>query len=161
MYIDFEQMSDKARIWIYQANRFLTEDEVIWTETQGKFFVEQWTAHQQTLKGSFKVFYNRFVVVAVDEDFNQVSGCSIDASVHFLKDIEQILKLDLFDRTLQAYFINDIDIEFMALKDIKTKIQAGEIYPETLVFNHLIETKEDLQDKWRTQAKDTWLARYF
>ena len=31
----------------------------------------------------------RFIVIAVDENFNEVSGCSIDASVNLIKQFEQ------------------------------------------------------------------------
>ena len=33
----------------------------------------------------FKVVYKRFIVIALNQNLNAATGCSIDASVHFIQ----------------------------------------------------------------------------
>ena len=89
MFIDFEELPKTARVWVYQADRNLTTPEVINLTEKIQNFIAQWQAHQQALKGSVKIAHQRFIVIAVDEAFHTPSGCSIDASVHFLQALEK------------------------------------------------------------------------
>ena len=67
IYIPFHDIAFEARVWIYQANRNLTDDEVgTLTETL-KAALEGWEAHGEALTASGKIFHHRFVVIAVDE----------------------------------------------------------------------------------------------
>ena len=161
MFVPFEKMTSNARVWVYQANEELNAAQVIIIEQESQKFIEQWTAHKQTLKGSCKVFYNRFVVIAVDESFNQVSGCSIDASVHFLQALETALQIKLFDRTQQAFWTTDKKLNTLSIKNIKQQIAEGTIQADTLVFNNLVDNMAELQSNWQKEAKNSWLGRYF
>src|SRR5690606_42108525 len=91
------------RVWIYQSNRFLKEDEIQRVEQILQEFVAQWTAHGDQLAGSFEIRYGLFILLFVDEQKAMVTGCSIDKSVHLLKKIEQVLGISLFDRLQIAY----------------------------------------------------------
>ncbi|MCU0326523.1 MAG: hypothetical protein MUF45_14925 [Spirosomaceae bacterium] len=103
MYIDFEKMPQDARLWVYQANRDLTGGEVDVVQANLQNATQQWAAHGVPLLASFKILYNRFVIVAVDEGQNAASGCSIDASTRWLKELGNHLNIDFFDRS-QAFF---------------------------------------------------------
>lgn len=87
MYIPFNQLPTHARIWIYQSDRALTDSEVDALKPVLTQFVTEWTSHGQTLQASAEIFHNRFLVIANDEDVNSPSGCSIDASVRFVKQL--------------------------------------------------------------------------
>ena len=160
MYIPFEEMPAHARVWVYQANRTLTDAERTEIEQHLQRFVSQWTAHSQDLKASAKVFPDRFVVISVDENHHQASGCSIDASVHFVQELEKHYKLDLFVRTELAY-VNGEEIKTTPVKSLKQHIIDGEIQADTQVFNNLVANVGELREKWQTEAKNSWLSRYF
>ncbi len=162
MYIPFEEMPAQARVWIYQADRSLSPEDMATLQAKSKAFLEQWAAHQQALKASSAVFYERFLVIALDESFNAASGCSIDASVHFVKSLEQQLHLNFFDRTKVAFFNQEDKTVFTEdLKNLKQKIAEGIIRADTLVFNPLINDLGTLQKEWQKPAQSSWLARYF
>jgi DNA phosphorothioation-dependent restriction protein DptG len=74
MYVDFESLSGTSRIWVYQSSRELSENEVVEMSHKLERFIEEWTRHGDDLKGSFQIKYNHFIILAVDESFNQVSG---------------------------------------------------------------------------------------
>ena len=78
MHVPFEKQPKSARVWIYQADRALKYQESRFIEKNAKAFCEQWAAHGVALKSSFKILHNRFLILAVDEQANMASGCSID-----------------------------------------------------------------------------------
>jgi hypothetical protein len=76
-----------------------------------KFLNEQissWAAHGAPLAGAFEIFYNRFVIVAVDETYNGTSGCSIDASTGWLKKLGMELDINFFDRSIAYMSENEL-----------------------------------------------------
>jgi hypothetical protein len=48
-------------------------------------FCIQWTAHGANLKAYGEVRHHRFIVMIVDETAAGASGCSIDKSIHFIR----------------------------------------------------------------------------
>ncbi|MBC8109660.1 MAG: hypothetical protein H7Y04_01220, partial [Verrucomicrobia bacterium] len=104
--------------------------------------------------------HEHFLVLAVDESFNQASGCSIDASVHFLQNLEKNLPIQLFDRLHQAV-IMDGKVVFMTQKQIKEAIATENFDKNTLVFNNLIQRVGDLENDWQIPAEKSWLGKYF
>ena len=89
MYIPFEELPEDSKIWIYQSNRKLSDDEVTTIDTKCQEFVENWAAHGTSLEASFLLKYNRFIIFGVNQEVQQTTGCSIDASVHFIQQLEQ------------------------------------------------------------------------
>jgi hypothetical protein len=160
MYVSFNQMPPIARVWIYQANRDFTASEKTLVQTQTEIFLNTWTAHQQTLKASYSIFYNRFLVIALDEDYNQASGCSIDASVHFLQKLEQELGLSLLDRSEVAFWVDDA-LKTEKLPNLKQKIKDGSIQANTPIFVNTVNNLADLNQNWQKPALNTWLNKYF
>lgn len=166
MYIPFNQLPDDARVWVYQANRPLTDADVLHIQSSLQPALTQWAAHGQPLLASAQVVANRFVVIAVDEGHNLPSGCSIDASTHYLKNIAQQLSgseegtLDFFDRSA-AYAGPGGEVLTLPLPTIKHAVMDGRLTTETTVFNTLVSTKAEFESKWQLPASQTWLNRYF
>ncbi len=165
MFIPFEEMPDQARVWVYQANRPLSKAEEDYTLQISQIFASRWTAHGKDLKSSVKVFHHQFLVIAVDEAYNQASGCSIDASVALVKELEQKLgssthPLSFFDRTKVAFVYQD-QVFLESMSRLKERVMEGNITPETFTFNNLVSSKEQFEKEWMVPAKNSWLARYF
>jgi hypothetical protein len=160
MYIPFDQIDFEARVWIYQANRPLTNDEVgTLTETL-KAALDEWEAHGQKLTASGKVFFNRFIVIAVDENKALPSGCSIDKSVHWLQEIGPRLNVDFFDRSLM-YLDDRGELQSIPVSGIKSAVASEELFPDTTVFDNTVTTKAQWMKRWKVRADSTWLKRYF
>ena len=106
MYIPFQQLPDQSRVWVYQANRPLVSAEI---EQISSFLVNEmnaWAAHGAPLNASFEIRFNQVVIVAVNEDVNQASGCSIDASTHWFKSLGEMLHIDFFDRQIRCWRVH-------------------------------------------------------
>ena len=81
MYIPFEQLSDEARLWIYQANRLLTQEERISILQKSLTFLTKWVSHGNPLQSSAALLHDQFLVLAVEESFQGATGCAVDASI--------------------------------------------------------------------------------
>ena len=98
--------SPQSRIWIYQSNRKFTPVEEAEILTKLEAFTQQWKAHGHELMAKAEVRHGYFIILSVDESQANVTGCSIDSSVRLIKEIEQTLRVDLFNRFNIAYKID-------------------------------------------------------
>lgn len=160
MYTDFDNLPDEARVWVYQANRPLTDADVAFVEGALRPALDNWAAHGQPLRASALVLRNRFVVIGVDEGYNLPSGCSIDASVRTLRAIGEQIGADFFDRSAAVLTIEG-NVTVYPLPQIKAAVADGLLTPATTVFNPLVATKAEFRANWTIQAADSWLKRYF
>ena len=147
-----------ARVWIYQSARELTEQEVSEMETLLDDFISNWSSHGAPLAAGSEIRYNRFLVLAVDEEQAKASGCSIDSSVHFIKNIEAHYGLDLFDRLNIAYK-EDGAITSKKLFDFETDLKDGKLNESTIVFNNLVADVRSYMDSWEVPLSASWHAR--
>lgn len=160
MHIPFNKLKDDARIWIFQANRILADDEVVLLEKQLKNFTAQWAAHGKQLDSSFTILNNAHIIVGVDMSVNQASGCSIDALVHQMQELGHHLDVDFFDRKAVAYATEE-GVSIIPFEEIKPAIENKLLSQETLTYNNLITSKEEMAEKWRIKAENSWLKRFF
>ncbi|GAB2554478.1 hypothetical protein [Spirosoma aerophilum] len=160
MYIDFDKLPDTARVWVYQANRALTDGDVKTIEETLRPALSQWAAHGQPLLASAQVAESRFLVVGVDEGYSLPSGCSIDSSMRTVQEIGRQLGVDFFDRSA-AVQTAEGSVQTFALPVIKEAVTNGQLTPDTSVFNTLVKTKAEFLSDWRIRAADSWLKRYF
>lgn len=160
MYIPFEEMADSSRIWIYQADRLLTDGDENRIQSRCVAFFDQWAAHGQSLKSSFKIVHHKFLIISVDESHNQASGCSIDASVALVKELEQEMNINFFDRTRITFLVDDEIID-LPMNEIKSSVSTGKINASTITFNNLVEDIGSFNQNWKVEAKNSWLKRYF
>jgi hypothetical protein len=159
MHLQFDNLPEHSRIWIYQANRPLNSSEVSIISDELSTFTNGWTAHGILLKSSFDIRFNQFVILAADEHIQEASGCSIDDSVRKVKELGQRIKVDLFDRTCIA-FLKDQDVITVRMNDLKGDYGRGVWRGSTLVFNNVITKKGELKTGWLVPAEITWLKRY-
>ncbi len=159
MYTEFEKMPETARVWVYQANRELNDNEVEIVANTLKKAIDGWAAHGSPLLSSFKILHNRFVVVATDESMNAASGCSIDASTRWLKELGAELSIDFFDRS-QAYLEGET-IKTFTIFQAKQQVNNGIIAPDSVVFLNNVQTLKEFLSYWKNKAANSYLKKYF
>ncbi len=152
-------MPDQARVWIYQSTRPFTEMETTVLTSQINGFVREWTAHRKTLLAAGGVLYNQFIVLSVDESLNEASGCSIDASVYFIKDIENQYGVQLFERMNFAYLEGET-VKTVPSSAFSALYTEGAINDETLVFDNLVNTIGTMKTAWLKPLKTSWHRRF-
>ena len=160
MLLPFDQMPDDARLWIYQISRKLEEDEVTFVQTTTKQFLSEWQAHGQDLKASFRLEYDQFLIISVDESFSQASGCSIDSSVHLIQALEKELGVSFMTTSQVAFLVGD-KINLFPFNNLKEQVVKKVILPETKVFDNTVKNLAEFRQKWLVHSEDTWVNRYF
>ena len=160
MYVAFDQLPDTARVWIYQASRPLTSAETVSILPTLAQFGEEWTSHGRTLLASAAVLHQHFLVLGLDEAVAGASGCSIDASVRFVAQLEQHLGLELLEKSWLA-FVQNGQVQLLDRRELKAAVASGTLGPDTLYFDNTLATKGELATHWPRPAAQTWLARYF
>jgi hypothetical protein len=159
MLVNFEELPDHSRIWIYQSDRAFTPEEVEGIKELADAFVAQWTAHGASLKAGYEMPYDRFFVLGLDQSEASASGCSIDASVHFIQHLEQKFNLDLLDK-MNVTFKQGSYISYKPLLDFKKMAKARAISGKTIVFNNLVNTKAEYLEHWEVPASESWHNRF-
>ena len=160
MYVPFEQLPDESKIWIYQSNRKFSDEEVVEIESALKAFVEEWAAHGTGLEASFEIPYNRFIILAVNQETQAVTGCSIDSSVQFIQGLEQKYGVDLLDKMNVTFKLGE-HIAHKSLIDFKKMAKDKAVTGNTIVFNNLINTVGEYREFWEVPAMDSWHSRFF
>ena len=159
MFLPFDSMPGHSRLWIYQANRTFTISEKEQLIQGLKDLCENWSAHGTPLHTSFTIRFDQFVIMAVDEQQHGASGCSIDGSVRYLKDLQSQLGLDFFDRAGIAFLLEG-KIAVYPIQELKTLFGNKTLSEDSVTFNNAVSTKEEWQNHWQIPSKDTWLARH-
>jgi hypothetical protein len=159
MFTEYKNLPNNSRVWIYQADREFTHKEMDFIALKAEDFIKQWTRHGDDVKGSFTFKYNQFLVLAVDESFNSVSGCSIDSSVRFIQSIEKEFELDLMNKMNVTFKDNDT-INLVKLDDFQRFAKEQKVTSETIVFNNMVATKADFENNWEIPAKESWHKRF-
>ncbi|AXG74783.1 ABC transporter ATPase [Flavobacterium arcticum] len=160
MYVPFDTLPEESRIWIYQSNRKFSDTEIIDIENALKEFVENWAAHGTGLEASFVIKYNRFIILAINQDTQPATGCSIDASVHFIQELENKYDVSLLDK-MNVTFKSGEYIAHKSLLDFKKMAKDKAVNADTIVFNNLVNTVGEWQDFWEVPAGESWHSRFF
>lgn len=151
-----EDFAPGSRVWIYQSNRMFTMGEALQLEDLLNEFVGSWQSHGTPVKGYGNLLFGQYIVLMADETATGVSGCSTDSSVRLMKKVEELFHVQLFDRQLLAFLIKD-KIQILPLAQLSYAIGNNYISGDTLYFNNLVQTKEDLLNKWLIPVKNSWL----
>jgi hypothetical protein len=159
MFVEFNQMPDDARVWIYMADRKISEEHRgVVNAILGAFTVE-WAAHGVPLRASYQLAEDRFAILAVDESHHSPSGCSIDSSVGALRQIREATGIDFLDRKGVPFSEGD-EILVIRLDELKQKYRDGVWDGQSLTFNILAKTVGEFRSAWKIPAGSTWLKRY-
>ncbi len=160
MYVPFEEMPKSSKIWIYQSDRKLSDEEIAEADKIIKEFVENWAAHSTPLQASYIIKYNRFIILAVDQEYHAASGCSIDSSVRIIQDLENKFGVDLLDKMNVTYRTGEF-ITHKTLVDFKKMAKERAVNKNTIVFNNLVNTIEEFEEFWEIPAEESWHSRFF
>ena len=151
---------DEARVWIYQADRPFNEVDLQQINEDIEAFCDQWTSHSRELKAIGGVMHDLFVVLVVDETMASTSGCSIDKSVAFVKNLEQKYHRALLERSNIAWMDKDEQIHVLPLNDLRAAVSDGRMNLGTPVFDNLVANRKDYIQRWTVPLGESWMKRF-
>ena len=153
MLIPYSRLPNNSKVFIYQSNREISEEELLVIIRNIDDFAQNWVTHGKPVRNAFKVF-NYFLCIFIDESSYQTSGCSLDSLVGLIKSIGTRFDIDFFNRNNIAY-LDKMQTKLIAINDFKFMIQ-----PDMMVFNNLVTTKVEFENQWKIPVKESWLKRY-
>jgi hypothetical protein len=155
-----EDFAADSRVWVYQSSRLFSLNEAWEIEELLKNFTDNWQSHGAPVKGAAFLFFGQFIILMADERATGVSGCSTDSSVRMIREIEKRFAVDMFERTTLAFVVKD-KVQLLPMSQLQYAFDNGFLNSDTLYFNNLVETKEDLEKNWIIAIKDSWLRERF
>ena len=159
MLVDFNTLPEESRVWIYQANRSFTEEELTGIKEKLNTFIENWTAHGSDLQSGYTIEYKRFIVIALNQNISSATGCSIDASVHFIQQLEKEYNVDLMDKMNVSYKQGEY-VAHKTLLDFKKMAKDKAVSKNTIVFNNLVNNIAEFKENWEVPASESWHNRF-
>ncbi len=159
MLVPFVELPETSRVWIYQCNRTLSDQEIEIVQSELELFLDQWTAHGAQLKAGYELPYNRFIVIALDQSETSASGCSIDASVRFIQNLEKRFGVDLLDKMNVSYKQGEY-VAYKTLLEFKQMAKDKAVSKSTVVFNNLVNNISEYRSDWEVPVEESWHSRF-
>ncbi|AEH02413.1 hypothetical protein [Lacinutrix sp. 5H-3-7-4] len=159
MLVEFNTLPKESRVWIYQANRSFSVTELEEIKAKLDTFIANWTAHGAGLQAGYEIRYKRFIIIAVNQDSQSATGCSIDASVHFIQQLEKDYNVDLMDKMNVSYKQGEY-VAYKSLTDFRKMAKDKAVSKNTIVFNNLVTNIAELNENWEVPASDSWHNRF-
>lgn len=148
-----------ARVWVYLANRPFPAQQKEKVDRALQEFARSWVSHARPLTAAAELLQDRFVVLAVDEKQAGASGCSIDKSVHFLRQLQADYQLDLFDRMVFAYQDEKGEVQTADRTAFQGLYHDGKITDDTLVYDTMVATVGSLSNDFLKPLGESWHKR--
>lgn len=159
MLVDFEKLPETSKIWIYQSDRKFYTDEIEGLKNKVEVFLSSWNDNGIDIISSYQFLYNRFIILAVDETIDPMTVNAIDDSVRFILQLQTDYEVELLDK-LNVCFKQGEFVQYKDLKAFKKLIKSKSVSEKTIVFNNLINTKEELKSDWEILLADSWHNRF-
>jgi len=153
----FSQLSDTSRVWIFQSSKVLSDQWVQLISIELTSFLQDWAAHGKDLFASFEIRFNRFIVIAVDENMAGATGCSIDKMMKEIQSIDLKFNLNLLERMKVAYRDGE-EISEVSVNEFAAMLKSGEATENTMVFNNTVQSISELITNWETPVSQCWVA---
>ncbi len=147
------------RILIYPASRPFSAKESKAVAEKLFDFLATWKAHGKQLTSSFKIERNQFIVIAVDEEKEMASGCSIDALNVVMRELDSEFNLGLFDR-MKASFVENGEVKTLKLQEFRNAVKKGELSGDIEVFDFSKSTYVSFLSDFLLPLKRSWASIY-
>lgn len=161
MLVPFKSLPKNSRIWIFPSSKEIDIHKKSKIKERLVKFISDWTSHNKNIQAGFELPYNRFIVIALNQNLQNASGCSIDSLMNIIQIFEKEFDLILLDRMNVLYRDKNRKIEYLTLKDFVKMVKYKSINSSTTVFNNLVINKEEYMDLWEVPAINSWHSRYF
>ncbi len=157
---EIKELAGESRVWIFPSSRKLSVDEMVIISDELTAFLSQWRSHDADMIAAFEFKYDRFIIVYLDETQHEVSGCGIDKLIAIILKFQEQFNIDLLDK-MNVTFKQGEFIQYQPLIKFRKLVKDGSVSKKTIVFNNLVNTKEEFEKSWEIPAEMSWHNRYF
>ncbi|GEM_PF-4117006 len=144
-------------VWVFLADRILDNETVQQLRGEVRSFLADWKDHGKPIRSSLDVVNNAYFIVVADEE--RVDGCPTDDLYAFFKELGGRYGTDFLNRSVVGYIDGERQFRLTTLDELPRLYQEGKINDETLFYNHVVNTPEELSD-WLRPLRRLWVARF-
>lgn len=159
MFVTYESLAEDSKVWIYPSNRKFYKDEITTIEEKLKTFAEQWKSDTENFQVSYRFLYNRFIILVADVHDIPLKNSDIDEMVAFIFKLQSEYDVELLDK-MNVCFKQGEYTQYKDLKEFKKLIKNKSVSEKTIVFDNLIETKDELENFWEVPITESWYNRF-
>lgn len=147
-----KDFSPTSKIWFYSSE--VSFDKHKDSMEKSIFnFTQNWKSHADNVRGHGFTIGGHIIILVADSAICEVSGCSTDSSVNFIRQLGQEYNLNLFDRELVLLWFKD-KIQPVKLAELVN-------YPtDTLVFNPFFSSLEDWRGSFIQKLSESKFKRF-
>lgn len=153
-------MPERAKLWVFAADRQLSDAEADALLREMQAFTHAWMAHGHPVTASCQLKYGQFLFIAADEA-SLPSGCATDEMTRRVRMLGETFGVEFLGMPRVQYRSGDaiVSTSRMEFADLA---KAGTVDSSTVVFDNTVPTLADLHaGKWETHAKQSWHAKAF
>ncbi|MEX2526523.1 MAG: hypothetical protein WEA09_02700 [Gemmatimonadota bacterium] len=156
-----EPLPPDGQLWIFGSSRGLSESEAEELLQAVDGFLEGWKAHGYPLAARRAWLHGHFLLVGADPRVAAPSGCSIDALVRTLKEVENRLGVELVGKGRVWYRDRDGEIRAVSRSEFRARAGEGFVTPETPVFDLSPSRVSEVRQGWEAPARERWHGSAF
>jgi hypothetical protein len=121
-------------------------------------FIRNWQSHGHDIKGLYQIIDQKLVIVAIDGDKQQATGCSIDALTKVMNAFKEKLGVDFLNRFNIPVFKGGT-IKVYNPETIGNALDSGEITLDDPMVNLAVHNLEMLKSKFLIPIRESWVMR--
>ena len=159
MFIEYENVSSEAKVWIYPSNRKFYPKEIEDVTQKIQSFIDGWKNDDEEFTASFQFLYNRFVIFFADDKNESLTTSDINEQVHFILALQQDYEIELLDK-MNVCFKQGEHVQYKDLKEFKKLIKSRAVSEKTILFDNLVTTKEEFENYWEVPISESWYNRF-
>lgn len=159
MFVEYNVLPENAKVWVYPSSRKFYPKEVEEIQLKLKQFIDSWKSEEEVFEASYQFLHSRFIVLVANTDKIVLTNADIDFSVAFILGLQKTYEVSLLDK-MNVCFKQGEFVQYKELKDFKKLLKNKAITGKTIIFDNLIDTKDDLDSFWEKPIEDSWYDRY-
>lgn len=159
MIVDYNKIPKWGKLWVFPSSRKFYPQEIPGLKESVEEFLNNWTNNGQSLNSAYKLTYDRFIIITVDDSEISLSLKAHDELAAFIQELEKRFEVILLDKINVCYKQGDF-VQYKDIVEFKKMMKSKGVSTKTIVFNNMITTKEELENDWEINIMDSWLGRF-
>ncbi|MFK5958363.1 MAG: ABC transporter ATPase [Lutibacter sp.] len=159
MIIDFNKVPKQGKIWVFPSSRKFYPQEIAGLKERIEGFLTDWDNQELAINSGYLLKYDRFIIIGADDTSQSLSLQTHDLLITFIQELEKVFDIILMDKINVCYKQGEF-VQYKDLKDFKKMMKAKGVSQKTIVFNNMINLKEELDYDWEINIMDSWLGRF-
>ncbi len=159
MLTSYESLSNESKVWVYPSSRKFYKEEVEEVKEKITSFLTSWKEQDESFSCAFELRYDRFVIIAAETKEVSITVQEMDLLVGFILSLQNEYEIELLDR-MNVCFKQGEFVQYKEIKAFKKLLKSKSVSEKTVVFDNLIQTKEELEDFWEVPITESWYNRF-